>query len=220
MTDYFIRRIYKMALPMSWCLTPLASRLPRQKPLPPAPATMTIVTFMMVLGMLVLTSIVRFIPFLFYLTLLTKFHADCYYGGWKNFPPSSEWVEFDAMWNYSKSAMSTSCSDLGVGSCSNGAGAFGAGDTGQQIGLIWNAIQQVAESSLVDHRFILATILQEVSFVAYESDPRSGDITLILFYIVLWLCQCLCINESRPLATRQSRFDAIRWRCYFHWQFS
>jgi hypothetical protein len=71
------------------------------------------------------------------------------------------------MWNYTKSAMSTSCSDLGVGSCSNGAGAFGSGDSGEQIGQIWNAIQQVAETSLVDHRFILATIIQEVSHLAY-----------------------------------------------------
>lgn len=68
------------------------------------------------------------------------------------------------MWNYTKSAMSTSCSDLGVGSCSNH-GAFGAGDSGEQIGQIWNAIQQVAEASLVDHRYILATIIQEVSYL-------------------------------------------------------
>ncbi|QKX54151.1 uncharacterized protein TRUGW13939_01235 [Talaromyces rugulosus] len=88
---------------------------------------------------------------------------DCYYGGWGSFPAKSQWIEFDAMWNNSKSAMSTSCSDLGVGSCSDGAGAFGDGDNDEQIGLIWNAIQQVAESSLVDHRFILATILQESS---------------------------------------------------------
>lgn len=93
--------------------------------------------------------------------------ADCYYGGWQNFPPKSKWIEFDAMWNYTKSAMSTSCSDLGVGSCSSGAGAFGAGDSGEQIGQIWNAIQQVAESSLVDHRYILATIIQEVSYLPY-----------------------------------------------------
>lgn len=118
---------------------------------------------MMVLAMPVLTSIVSFILFHAHQALFTIVNIDCYYGGWENFPPSSEWVEFDAMWNYSKSAMSTSCSDLGVGSCSNGAGAFGDGDTGEQIGLIWNAIQQVAEASLVDHRFILATVLQEVS---------------------------------------------------------
>ncbi|EED17337.1 hypothetical protein TSTA_111730 [Talaromyces stipitatus ATCC 10500] len=105
---------------------------------------------------------------------------NCYYGGWENFPPKSEWIEFDAMWNYSKSAMSTSCSDLGIGSCSNGAGAFGSGDSGQQIGMIWNAIQQVAESSLVDHRFILATILQESSgcvnvCATTNPDPSQPD---------------------------------------------
>lgn len=61
--------------------------------------------------------------------------------------------------------MGTSCSDLGVGSCADGAGAFGAGDSGEQIGLIWNAIQQIAEASLVDHRYILATILQEVGYL-------------------------------------------------------
>lgn len=121
------------------------------------------IIFMMVLEMLALTSIVSCILPRAYQARFTRFNLDCYYGGWENFPPSSEWVEFDAMWNYSKSAMSTSCSDLGVGSCSDGAGAFGDGDTGEQIGLIWNAIQQVAEASLVDHRFILATILQEVS---------------------------------------------------------
>lgn len=68
------------------------------------------------------------------------------------------------MWNYSKSAMSQSCENLGIGTCGQpGVAAFDSGDSDEQIGLIWNAIQQVAESSLVDHRFILATILQEVS---------------------------------------------------------
>jgi len=105
---------------------------------------------------------------------------NCYYGGWQSFPPKSEWIEFDAMWNYTKSAMSTSCSDLGVGSCSSGAGAFGAGDSGEQIGQIWNAIQQVAESSLVDHRYILATIIQESSgcvnvCASTNPDPSQPD---------------------------------------------
>ncbi|KAH8690724.1 hypothetical protein BGW36DRAFT_401098 [Talaromyces proteolyticus] len=109
-----------------------------------------------------------------------KDNYNCYYGGWKNFPAKSEWIEFDAMWNYSKSAMSTSCSDLGVGSCSNGAGAFGSGDSSEQIGLIWNGIQQIAEASLVDHRFILATILQESSgcvnvCASTNPDPSQPD---------------------------------------------
>lgn len=28
---------------------------------------------------------------------------NCYYGGWENFPPSSEWIEFDDMFNNAKS---------------------------------------------------------------------------------------------------------------------
>lgn len=87
---------------------------------------------------------------------------DCYYGNWENFPDMSHWVEFAAMWNNSRRAMSESCSNLGVGSCSMGAGAFDEGDNSEQIDQIWNAIKQIAETSLVDHRFILATILQEV----------------------------------------------------------
>jgi hypothetical protein len=82
------------------------------------------------------------------------------------------------MWNYSKSALSTSCSDLGVGSCSDGAGAFGDGDSDEQIGLLWNAIQQVAESSLVDHRYILATVLQEVDTLS----KITGLCSFLLIY--------------------------------------
>jgi hypothetical protein len=95
------------------------------------------------------------------------------------------------MWNYTKKAMEESCSDLGVGSCANGAGAFGAGDSGEQIGLIWNAIQQIAEASLVDHRYILATIMQEVSYLHYWSKIVAvlKDILRMLTFI------------SRPVAS-------------------
>ncbi|KAF2095560.1 pectin lyase-like protein [Rhizodiscina lignyota] len=75
----------------------------------------------------------------------------CYSGGWQNYPPSSEWIEFDAMWNYSIAAMQSGCSDIGIN----------PDDTNEQIGEIYNAIQQVAQNSLVDHRYILATIMQE-----------------------------------------------------------
>jgi len=88
---------------------------------------------------------------------------NCYYGGYTGFPPKSEWIEFDDMFNYAKTAMRDSCATLG-------AEAFGPGDSNQQIGLIWNSIQQVAESSLVDHRFILAVILQEVAFPFFFFD--------------------------------------------------
>jgi len=79
---------------------------------------------------------------------------NCYYGSYTGFPDKSQWVEFDAMFNFAKDAMTNSCANLG-------ASAFGPGDSDEQIGEIYNAIQQVAESSLVDHRFILAVIMQE-----------------------------------------------------------
>lgn len=54
--------------------------------------------------------------------------------------------------------MQNGCANLGLS----------PNDSDEQIEEIRNAIQQVAEASLVDHRFILATILQEVR------DPRPS----------------------------------------------
>jgi hypothetical protein len=126
--------------------------------------------------------------------------TECYYGTASDFPDKSKWVEFDAMWNFSKPALTSSCSDLGVGSCSDGAGAFGKGDNGEQMGQIYNSIQQIAEASLVDHRYILATILQEVSYFYYH-----GTINILIYVLtfveVFWLCQCLCNYQSGPLPT-------------------
>jgi glucan 1,3-beta-glucosidase len=91
----------------------------------------------------------------------------CYYGGWENFPASSQWIEYDAMWNYTIAAMQQGCGNLGIS----------PEDTDEQIGEIWNAIQQVAENSLVDHRFILATIMQESIGCVYvgTSTDQDGD---------------------------------------------
>lgn len=79
---------------------------------------------------------------------------NCYYGSYTGFPDKSKWIEFDDMFNYAKNAMENSCANLG-------SSAFGPGDSDAQIQMIYNSIQQVAESSLVDHRFILAVIMQE-----------------------------------------------------------
>jgi len=88
----------------------------------------------------------------------------CFYGSWTSFPPSSEWIEFDDMFNANKPAMAEGCSDLGIS----------PDDSGEQIGQIWNAIQQVAEASLVDHRFILATIMQESIGCVYVGSTSNG----------------------------------------------
>jgi hypothetical protein len=89
----------------------------------------------------------------------------CYYGGWQNFPPSSKWVEFDAMWDYTKLAMQSGCGELGIN----------PQDIGEQIGEIWNAIQQIATNSLMDHRFILATIMQESIGCVYVGATTDRD---------------------------------------------
>ena len=79
---------------------------------------------------------------------------NCYYGGWESFPPSEEWASFEKMWSFAQTALEESCASTL---------SFGPGDSSAQIQDIYDSIQQVAESSLVDHRFILVTILQEVS---------------------------------------------------------
>jgi len=55
------------------------------------------------------------------------------------------------MWNASIPAMAAACTNHGLA----------PDNTYEQIGQIWNAVQQVSLASLVDHRFVLATILQE-----------------------------------------------------------
>ncbi|KOS22261.1 hypothetical protein ESCO_001554 [Escovopsis weberi] len=67
--------------------------------------------------------------------------------GW---PAQSQWVSFENMFNNYKAQMSSSCSAWGQ-----------AGDSGPEIGAIWDGIQMAAAASGVDHRFILAVIMQE-----------------------------------------------------------
>ena len=90
-----------------------------------------------------------------------------YCGNGGNFPALSKWVSFENMYaflsqrlavadnnshrfNNNKKIMFSSCSQYSQ-----------ANDNGAEVGSIYNAIQQVAIETKVDHRFILAVILQE-----------------------------------------------------------
>ena len=75
----------------------------------------------------------------------------CYSGGWQNFPDQSKWLSFTDMFNNNKPLMKSGCSGLGV-----------QADTDDQVGYVYNAIMEVSKASLVEPRFILAIIMQEV----------------------------------------------------------
>ncbi|KAL9617191.1 MAG: hypothetical protein Q9160_007996 [Pyrenula sp. 1 TL-2023] len=76
-----------------------------------------------------------------------------YSGPASNFPPKDEWVSFANMWTANMDVMKKSCSILG----------HGKDNSDKELTYIFNAIQSRASASLVDHRFILAVILQEAS---------------------------------------------------------
>lgn len=68
--------------------------------------------------------------------------------GW---PDTTAWVSFSDMFEANKAVMKSSCSSV-----------FGVPDNSdEEISAIHDAIESVAESSKVDHRFILAVIMQE-----------------------------------------------------------
>ena len=61
-----------------------------------------------------------------------------YSGPWQNFPSIDKWIQFEDMFNRNKSSMAST------------------GDTGEDIGRIWNAIKECAKIG-VDERVILAS---------------------------------------------------------------
>ncbi|EEA19834.1 hypothetical protein TMatcc_009975 [Talaromyces marneffei ATCC 18224] len=67
--------------------------------------------------------------------------------GW---PSSSQWVSFQDMWETSKPSIATSCAQFNQ-----------PNPTDEEITNLHEAIQQVARQTFVDHRFILAIIMQE-----------------------------------------------------------
>lgn len=68
------------------------------------------------------------------------------------------------MWNYNKGNMYNACSNLGLDT---------PNDNLTQIQQIYAGIQQVAKESLVDHRFILAVVVQESLGCVYVGTTTS-----------------------------------------------
>lgn len=75
----------------------------------------------------------------------------CYTGGWQSFPDKSKWVSFTSMFDANKPLMKSRCAGLGVDA-----------NTDAQIENIHDAILEVAKASLIDPRFGLAIVIQEV----------------------------------------------------------
>lgn len=69
--------------------------------------------------------------------------------GW---PDKSRWVSFENMFNNYKNQMFQSCGWQNPPQPNN---------SGPEVGAIWDGIQKAADASGVDHRFILAVIMQE-----------------------------------------------------------
>ncbi|PQE08386.1 glycoside hydrolase protein [Rutstroemia sp. NJR-2017a WRK4] len=88
--------------------------------------------------------------------------------GW---PHKEDWVSFEDMFNNNKDIMFNSC----------GWSYNQANDDGPEVGAIYDSIQQVATETAVDHRFILAVIMQEsggcvrvsVNQLVTELEPKA-----------------------------------------------
>ncbi|KAI7328448.1 hypothetical protein KC315_g6633 [Hortaea werneckii] len=86
-----------------------------------------------------------------------------YSGDTSNFPSSSKWVSFKDMWSGNYHNMLNSCKHLG----------YKKKNTPQFMEDIYSAIQNRSAASLVDHRFILATILQESHGCVWVGETTS-----------------------------------------------
>ncbi|GAD98869.1 hypothetical protein PMAA_009950 [Paecilomyces variotii No. 5] len=86
--------------------------------------------------------------------------------GW---PSIDQWVSFEDMFNNNKVVMRTSCEGI-----QDHYGNSVSDDSEDEIGKIWDAIEQVAQETFVDHRFILATIMQESGGCVRVSTTNYG----------------------------------------------
>ena len=88
-----------------------------------------------------------------------------YYSGEADlFPPHNEWVSFEDMWQANLETLQSSCGWLDVG----------PDNTDSMIASIHTHIQSRAAASLVDHRLILAIILQESNGCVRVGSTRSS----------------------------------------------
>jgi hypothetical protein len=78
--------------------------------------------------------------------------------------PSSKWVSFEDMWNNNLETLQNACGWL----------SYGEDDSPEEIEHIYNAIQDRANASLVDHRLILAFILQESKGCVHTPPTKSS----------------------------------------------
>lgn len=89
----------------------------------------------------------------------------CYPSGQAgDFPQAGSWVSFEDMFNANKAIMSVGCANNG----------WGANDTPEQIGQIYDGIQSVADAAKVDHRFVLAIIMQESLGCVHVPTTNNG----------------------------------------------
>ncbi|KAK6524242.1 hypothetical protein TWF694_005898 [Orbilia ellipsospora] len=87
-----------------------------------------------------------------------------YSGGPQSFPDPQRWISFDAMFNANAPLMKQSC----------GWNKWGPNNSDLQVNLIKTYIQEVASLSLVDHRAILAMIMQESGGCLYAPTTNNG----------------------------------------------
>ncbi|ORY19532.1 hypothetical protein BCR34DRAFT_582236 [Clohesyomyces aquaticus] len=96
------------------------------------------------------------------LTLNIQALGTVIHGDWTKFPAISSWIGFDDMFNRNKNSM------------------FSTGDTGEDVGRIYNAIKEAAKIG-VDERVILGIIMQEshgdvgvVTTISPDGIPTAG----------------------------------------------
>lgn len=87
-----------------------------------------------------------------------------YEGDASNFPTSDQWMSYQQMWTNNLPTIQGACSTLGDGD----------DDSSEQIGYIADAIKNISIASYVDHRFILAIIMQESQGCVHVGETKSA----------------------------------------------